>query len=76
MSITEILRKLLGEIEPYGDTNIDRKRYANIANYYEALSFIISKLKESAKLKDRQEYSINKIAIECYDILKEYGIKE
>ena len=76
MNIIEILRKLLGEIEPYGDTNIDKERYENIQNYYEVLSFIISKLRESAKLKDRQEYSINKIANECYDILKEYGIEE
>ena len=27
MSISEILKKLLGEIEPYGDTTIDGKRY-------------------------------------------------
>ena len=74
MSISEILEKLLGEIEPYGDTGIDEKRYKNIPNYDEALDFIISKLKASAKLKDRQEYSIQKIATECDDVLNEYEI--
>lgn len=76
MSISEILRRLLGEIEPYGDTTIDDKRYLNIQNYYEALCFIVSKLKASAKLKDRKEYSIKEIARECQDILQEFGISE
>lgn len=74
MSITDILKKILGEIEPYGDTRIDEERYKNIPNYEEALDFIINKLKASAKLKDRPEYSIQKIAIECEDILNEYEI--
>lgn len=74
MSITDILKNLLGEIEPYGDTWIDEERYENIPNYKEALDFIINKLKASAKLKDRQEYSIQKIATECEDILNEYEI--
>lgn len=74
MSTSEILRRLLGEIEPYGDTAIDEKRYLNIQDYYEALCFIISKLRASAKLENRNEYSIKKIARECKDILKEFGI--
>ena len=76
MSISEILKKLLGEIEPYGDTTIDGKRYFNIQNYYEALCFIVAKLKASAKLENRNEYSIKKIARECKDILQEFGISE
>lgn len=76
MSISEILKKLLGEIEPYGDTTIDDKRYLNIQNYYEALCFIVSKLKASAELKDRKEHSIKEIARECQDILQEFGISE
>ena len=76
MSISEIFKKLLGEIEPYGDTTIDGKRYLNIQNYYEALCFIVAKLKASAKLENRNEYSITKIARECKDILQEFGISE
>ena len=70
-SINQILYSLCGEIEPYGDTNIDQKRFENIENYYEVLFFIVSKLKKSAKLKDRQEFSIKKIAEKCEDILNE-----
>ena len=74
MSISEILDKLLGKIEPYGDTTIDEERYKNIKNYEEALVFILKRLEESARLKNRPEYSIQKIAIECEDILNEYEI--
>lgn len=74
MSISEILDKILGKIEPYGDTRIDEERYKNIVNYDEALDFILKRLKESAKLKNRPEYSIQKIATECEDILNEYEI--
>ena len=42
MSISDILKKLLGEIEPVGETNEDNKRFNNIQNYYEALSFILA----------------------------------
>ena len=76
MSISEILRRLLGEIEPYGSETIDSQRYLNIQDYYEALCFIVSKLKASAKLKNRKEDSIKKIARECQDILQEFGILE
>lgn len=74
MSISEMLDKILGKIEPYGDTTIDEERYKNIPNYDEALDFVLKRLKEAAKLKDRPEYSIEKIATECEDILNEYGI--
>lgn len=70
-SINQIIHSICGEIEPYGDTNIDKERFENIENYYEALFFIVSKLKKSAKLKDRQEISIIKIAEKCEDILNE-----
>ena len=76
MSISEILRRLLGEIEPYGSESIDSQRYLNIQDYYEGLCFIVSKLRASAKLENRNEYSIKKIARECKDILQEFGISE
>ena len=76
MSTSDILRRLLGEIEPYGDTEIDDKRYLNIQDYYEALCFIVSKLRASAKLKNRKEDSIKQIARKCQDILQEFGISE
>lgn len=76
MSTSEILRRILGEIEPYGSETIDSQRYLNIQDYYEALCFIVSKLKASAKFKNRKEDSIKRIARECQDILQEFGISE
>ena len=76
MSVTNILYKLFGEIEPYGNETIDKERYQNIQKYYEALCFIVSKLEKASKLKDRPELSIQKIAKECNNILVEFGIEE
>lgn len=75
MSISQILKKLFGEIIPVGETNEDNKRFNNIENYYEALSFIISELQNCADIKSNH-YSVNKISKECKDILKEYGLEE
>lgn len=75
MSITEIINKLCGKIIPVGETNEDDVRFENIQNYYEILSHTISILRIASQYKDRQEYSMQKIGKECYDILKEYGLE-
>ena len=74
MSISQILRKLFGEIRPIGETYEDGKRYKNIENYYEALCFIIAELQNCADIKSNA-YSVNKISQECKSILEEYGIE-
>lgn len=76
MSITDIFNKLCGKIIPIGETNEDNIRYENIENYYELLCHIISLLKIASEYKDRQEYSMQKIGKECYEILKELGLEE
>ena len=76
MSISEILKKLLGEIEPVGETNEDNKRFNNIQNYYETLSFILAQLSDASRYKDKPQASLQRIGEECYDILKEYNIEE
>lgn len=76
MEIDEILIRLLGEIEPWGETNIDTLRFKNVENYKVALEFIINKLSRASKAKDRPEYSMQKIGKECFDILREFGLEE
>lgn len=76
LEIDEILMRVLGEIEPWGETNIDTLRFKNVENYKVALEFIINKLSRASKFKDRREYSIQKIGKECFDILIEFGLEE
>lgn len=72
MSIEEILEKLLGNIEPVGETNEDDKRYENIENYKKALNFVFSRLEKASLYADRKEYSMQKIGKECNEFLRDY----
>lgn len=74
MSISQILERLFGKIYPVGETYEDTKRYDNIQNYYEALSFIISKLQDASEFKDDNRASCSDIGQECFDILYEYNL--
>ena len=76
LSISQILEKLFGKIYPVGETNEDNKRYENIQNYYEALSFIIASLREASEFRKSPASSISDIGQECYDILREFDLKE
>ena len=74
MTIYEIVKKLIGNIEPYGDTDIDEERKDNLKEH-EILTYgLIRDLIETAKLKDRPEYSIHELGHDAYNILWE--IKE
>lgn len=76
MEIEEILKRLFGRIEPWGETNEDNKRFENIENYKVALEFIINELSSASKFKDRPEYSMQKIGKECFNILIAFGLEE
>ena len=72
MSVEEILEKLLGKIEPVGETNEDNKRYENIENYKKALNFIFGRLEKASLYADRKEYSMQKIGKECKEFLRDF----
>jgi len=74
MEIYEIVQKLIGSIEPYGDTNIDEVRVKNLENHINLTYSLIEDLIGTARYKDRREYSIKTIGINAYNGLLE--IKE
>ena len=70
MEMDEILEKLLGDIMPVASTHIDNERYENIFNWENALAIITTELIESAKWKNDNRYSANRIGERTYNILK------
>lgn len=72
MDIPEILNRLLGDIMPVADQTIDDKRYENIINYEQALESIVYDLIESAKWKNDNRYSANRIGERAYCILETF----
>jgi len=71
MGIYKIVQKLIGNIEPYGDTNIDEIRIKNLNEHIELTRSLILDLIEVAKYKDRYEYSIKTLGTDAYKRLLE-----
>lgn len=67
MEMYEIVKKLIGDIEPYGDTNIDEKHMKNLSEHIELVDLILV-----AKYKNRPEASMKEIGERAYDMLKEF----
>lgn len=74
MELYEIVKKLVGNIEPYGDSNIDEQRLSNINNHIILTQALIRDLVDVAEFKNRLEFSIKKLGTVAYDGLEE--IKE
>jgi hypothetical protein len=70
MSIYEIVKKIIGSIEPYGDTNIDKERNTNINEYGTLACELVNDLINTARFKDRPENSIRKMGESAYFELK------
>lgn len=71
MEIYEVVKKLIGSIEPYGDSSIDEKRNSNLDEHIKFTHSLIEGLVEVAKYKNRHEYSIKNLGINAHDGLLE-----
>ena len=64
-NIYDITKKLIGAIEPQGESNIDETRFENLNQTIEITERLISDIILVAKHKDRGEYSMSKAGIEA-----------
>ncbi len=67
----EVVSELIGYIEPYGDTNIDKVRYENQEKIIAVVLSGIEDLINNSKYKDRTEYSISQIGGRAYEALEQ-----
>lgn len=74
MEIYTIIKRIIGNIEPYGDTNIDEERTNNLNTHINISYNLIKDLVEVAKFRNRSEYSIKSMGNLAYNELLE--IKE
>lgn len=58
IDIYEVTKKLIGNIEPIGESNYDREVTINLNNTIELTKSLISDIINISKLKDRGEHSI------------------
>ena len=71
MTNTDVLIKLLGKTQTYGDSNIDRERLENLKAMCELVGDLIEEIKDVAKEKDRYENSIKAMGQYAYKFLSE-----
>lgn len=74
MDIYEVVTKLVGPIDPVGETNTDDARYKNLEVMTELVNRLLTDIDYVAANKDRPEFSMSragKHASEAFDI---YGI--
>ena len=59
--ILEVLNKLIGEINPVGETNIDNERFNNLMTLCSVTESLLYQITQnSIDNKDRSEYSIKR----------------
>ena len=71
MEISEVVRKIVGSIEPYGDTNIDNERFENLVTHASLVTELIADMIETAKYRNRPEYSMSNLGEHAYEELQE-----
>ena len=67
--ITKILEKLMGDIEPIGETHHDDMAYDNLPTYLDVATWFIERIYEVAECHDRPEWSMQRSGKEALKYL-------
>ena len=60
MDIHEIVKKLVGKIDPVGETNTDNDRFENLKVMTDLVDDLLTDINWVAQQNNRHEYSINR----------------
>jgi hypothetical protein len=74
MELYDVVKKLLGPIEPVGESNADDKRFENLDATVNLVARLLNDICDVVQYKDCQEYSrsrAGKRAKECLGLIKE-----
>ena len=70
-TILEVINKLVGNIEPYGESHHDEIAYDNQEELIYIIQELIGALGANSRYKNRVEYSVKKIGKRAHDSLKD-----
>jgi len=76
METIDIVRILLGPIEPVGETHTDDKRMDNLDEMCKVVDFLIGDIDKVAANKDRHEYSMKRAGEFAEKFLTNLGVRE
>jgi fructose-1,6-bisphosphatase/sedoheptulose 1,7-bisphosphatase-like protein len=69
MTNTDVVKKLIGDVQPYGAYHIDEKRFENLKAMCELVGDLIEEIKDAAKSKERHEHSMKEMGLYAYNFL-------
>jgi len=77
MELKDVVRKLIGKINPVGETNADDQRFENLKAHCELVNDLIIDLWYVSREKDRNEYSMSRAGKYAEEFLRDtLNIKE
>lgn len=71
MTNYDVIKKLLGPIEPIGEANTDEKRYENLEETIDVVNKLLFDLNQAAGYVTRSEYSMRHIGNKATEFLGE-----
>lgn len=71
-TILEVIRKLIGETEPYGDSGIDRERTKNVDKLIYVIDELLYDLQKVAVNKDRHEGSMQTMGRKAHEAMTSF----
>lgn len=74
MDVYMIVKKLIGEINPVGETNTDHIRFHNLQEMTQLVDKLLTDMNYVAQNKGREEFSMNKAGQFAGDFLDSIGI--
>lgn len=69
--VASVVNRLVGPVEPIGETSADEKRYKNLLHLIDVVDDLVGQLRRIERYADRPEYSIGKIGLRARSFLSE-----
>lgn len=77
IDVYEVVTKLIGPIDPIGETNEDNRRYENLRNLTQLVDRALSDIDRiSMSCKDDHRFSIKRAGEHCSKFFDDLGIEE
>jgi len=77
MELYEVVKKLVGEIDPIGETNEDDRRFENLKEMTELVDKLLSDIDDVGMLnKDSHEHSVKRASNFAIKFFNKIGIEE
>ena len=76
MELIDVVRKLVGPINPIGDTQVDNMRFEDLKTMTDLVDKLLTDIDAVIAYKDRHEYSMKRAGEFADNFFEQLGIKE